>query len=57
MSLTLEKAPGYTSGLQQINIEIPAILDPTALQAPLVLTIGQYLGNTQAGVTLALKPF
>jgi uncharacterized protein (TIGR03437 family) len=55
------EAPGYTSGLQQINIEIPTILDPTDLQAALILTVGQLaLGqivNTQAGVTLALKPF
>jgi uncharacterized protein (TIGR03437 family) len=55
------EAPGYTAGLQQINVEIPTILDPTDLQAPLILTVGQIaLGqivNTQAGVTLALKPF
>jgi uncharacterized protein (TIGR03437 family) len=52
------EAPGYTTGLQQINIEIPAILDPAELQVPLVLTLPQTpFANTQAGVTLALKPF
>ena len=50
------EAPGYTSGLQQINIEIPAILDPANLQEPLILTLSQSPVSTQAGVTLALKP-
>jgi uncharacterized protein (TIGR03437 family) len=46
------EAPGYTSGLQQINILIPPDTPPGS-SVPLRLAIGGY--TTQAGVTLAIR--
>ena len=46
------EAPGYTSGLQQINVLIPAA-SPRGPQVPLRLTVDGV--DTQAGVTLAIQ--
>jgi uncharacterized protein (TIGR03437 family) len=46
------EAPGFTVGLQQINVQIPAGLK-SGSQAPVLLTIGGM--STQAGVTLAIQ--
>jgi uncharacterized protein (TIGR03437 family) len=46
------EAPGYTYGLQQINIRIPTDVPRGAL-IPLLLTVGG--SSTQAGVTLAIQ--
>ena len=46
------QAPGYTSGLQQIDILVPAN-GPQGAGIPLVLTVGGV--TTQAGLTLAVQ--
>jgi uncharacterized protein (TIGR03437 family) len=46
------EAPGYTLGLQQINVQVPAVVSPNS-NVPVVLLMGQV--TTQAGVTLAVK--
>jgi uncharacterized protein (TIGR03437 family) len=46
------EAPGTTTGLQQINVEIPANA-PAGPAIPLQLTVGGV--NTAAGVTLAIQ--
>jgi uncharacterized protein (TIGR03437 family) len=46
------EAPGYTLGLQQINVQVPPNVTPNS-NVPVVLLIGQV--TTQAGVTLAVK--
>ena len=46
------EAPGYTSGLQQINVLIPAD-SATGPSVPLRLIVGGF--NTQSGVTLAIQ--
>jgi uncharacterized protein (TIGR03437 family) len=45
-------APGYTSGLQQINIRVPDGC-PTGAAVPIRLQIGSH--NTQLGTTVAVK--
>lgn len=47
------EAPGYTSGLQQINILIPSNV-PSGAAAPLLLNVGG-VSSTQTGVTLAIQ--
>jgi uncharacterized protein (TIGR03437 family) len=46
------EAPGYTYGLQQINIRIPTDV-PVGALIPLLLTVGG--SSSQAGVTLAIQ--
>lgn len=46
------QAPGYTSGLQQIDLLVPADA-PQGTSVPLVLTIGGV--TTQSGLTLAVQ--
>lgn len=46
------EAPGYTLGLQQINIQIP-MNTPAGPAVPLLLTMGGV--NTQSGVTVAIQ--
>ncbi len=46
------EAPGYTSGLQQINILVPSD-SPAGPSVPLRLVVGGF--NTQTGVTLAIQ--
>ena len=46
------QAPGYTSGLQQINVLIP-VNTPLGSAVPLQLMVGGV--STQAGVTLSIR--
>lgn len=49
-------APGYTPGLQQINIQIPTVLTPGAARELLRLSVGLNPVNTQPGVTVGIIP-
>jgi uncharacterized protein (TIGR03437 family) len=46
------EAPGYTSGLQQFNLLIPATV-PRGSSVPVTLRVGGV--GTQAGVTVSIR--